>query len=171
MTKWTSFTTTPCKCRGGNRELHLASWGNLALCDLRSSLERTICNLALLTSPNDQVMRGFRRIQARLTGHNLLLCNMNAKVISRLLHLVNNVPPGCASPQAAIHLRVVVDVVQARLVGPGVRDGIVAHDHARRLDETGFNGVVQAKVADDPAEEGFIALFLPDGVKGVAEKS
>ena len=55
--------------------------------------------------------------------------------------------------QVVPYLRVVVDVVEAGAVGPRVGRRIVAHHHARRLDQTGLDGVVQSEVAHDPVEQ------------------
>jgi len=62
--------------------------------------------------------------------------------------------------QVVLDVRVTVDVVQAALVGFGVRHGIVADHHARRFHQAGLDGVVQAKVAHNPAEQRFLAGLL-----------
>jgi len=49
--------------------------------------------------------------------------------------------------------------------------GVIANDYARRFDQAGFNGVVEAEVADDPAKRVSSPLRLPVGAKGVAVRS
>ena len=66
-----------------------------------------------------------------------------------------------ASVQVVLDLGVVVDVVEARPVGLGVRARVVANHHAWRLDEPSLDGVVQAEVAHDPAEQRFLGTPLP----------
>ena len=55
--------------------------------------------------------------------------------------------------QVVLDLRVAVDVVEAGFPGAGIGQGVVPDDHPRRLDEAGLDGVVQAEVAHDPAEQ------------------
>ncbi|MBT9175219.1 MAG: hypothetical protein DDT22_00893 [candidate division WS2 bacterium] len=62
--------------------------------------------------------------------------------------------------QVVFYVRVVVDVVEARFVGLDGGHDVVAHHHARGLDQPRFDGVVQPKVADDPAEERLLAALL-----------
>ena len=64
--------------------------------------------------------------------------------------------------EVVLDLGVVIDVVEARFVVLATF-GIVADDHARRLDQAGLDGVVQAEVADDPAEQRFLAALLAGG--------
>ena len=40
-----------------------------------------------------------------------------------------------AAVEVVLHFRVIVDVVQARFVGSGVGQGVVAHHYARSLDQ------------------------------------
>lgn len=76
-----------------------------------------------------------------------------------------------AAIQVVFYFRVVVDVVEPRAVGFGVRQDVVADDDARRLDQARFNGIIQPEVADDPAEQSLLAAPAAAGCKGVAEKS
>ena len=62
--------------------------------------------------------------------------------------------------QVILYLRVVIDVVQTRLIGLGVRHGIVADHNARSFHQAGLNSVVQPKIADDPAEQPLLGAFL-----------
>ena len=57
--------------------------------------------------------------------------------------------------EVVLHLRVVVEVVEAGPVALGVRRGVVAHHHARRLDQARLDGVVESEVAHDPVEQRF----------------
>src|SRR3546814_6288514 len=53
------------------------------------------------------------------------------------------------------NLRLPVEVVQLRAQFR-VRQRAVTHHHARRLDQSAFDGVVEAEVRHDPAEQAFI---------------
>ncbi len=65
--------------------------------------------------------------------------------------------------QVVGHFRVAVEVVEARAVGAGVGQGVIADDHPRRLDQPRLDGVGQAEVADDPAEQRFLGAALAAG--------
>ena len=72
--------------------------------------------------------------------------------------------------QVVFDLRVVIDVVQARLIGLGVRHRVVADHNARGFHQAGLNGVVQTKIADDPAEQPFLGAFLAGWREGRSGK-
>ncbi len=58
-----------------------------------------------------------------------------------------------------------IDVVEAGFeVFPEF--GIVANDNARSFDQSGFDGVIQAEIADDPLEQCFLAAALAGGSEG-----
>ena len=53
-----------------------------------------------------------------------------------------------------------IDMIQLRFEGIRVRHTVITDNHTRGLDQTGFNAIVQAEVADNPAEQCFfIVLF------------
>ena len=55
--------------------------------------------------------------------------------------------PGLAV-QVVLDVRVVIDVIEPRFVGPGVRHGVIAHHDARRLHQPALDGVVEPEVAE-----------------------
>ena len=59
-----------------------------------------------------------------------------------------------------LDLRVVVDVVEPRFVVFASGIAVVAHDDARRFHQPRLDRVVQPEVADDPAEQRFLAALL-----------
>ena len=63
--------------------------------------------------------------------------------------------------QVILHITVVVDVVEARTVRLRVGNRIVSDYHARRLDQAGLDGVVQAEIADDPSKQILLRALPP----------
>ena len=63
------------------------------------------------------------------------------------------------------HARVRVDVVKAGFeILP--KPCVIADNNTGSLDEAGFDGVVEAEVADDPLEQSFLAASLARGSEG-----
>ena len=46
----------------------------------------------------------------------------------------------------------------------------ITHHNTRGLDKTGFNAIVQAKITDNPPEQGFLVISLSGGCKGSGRK-
>ena len=61
---------------------------------------------------------------------------------------------------------VCIDVIQLGPKALCIRRSIIPHDNTGRLDQAGLNAVIQAKVTDDPSEQGFLIVSLTGGGKG-----
>jgi len=59
-----------------------------------------------------------------------------------------------------------IDVIELGSVGLGIGNSIISYDHPGGLHQAGFYGIAQAKVADDPGKEGFLAGRLAGRSKG-----
>ncbi len=61
----------------------------------------------------------------------------------------------CVSVQIVFDIRVIVDMVEARFVGPGIWNSVIPDHYARGLDEAGLNSIIQSEVTHDPPEKRF----------------
>ncbi len=66
----------------------------------------------------------------------------------------------CLSVEVVFDIRIIVDVIKSGFV-VFVISAIVTNNYTRRLDESGFDGIVESEIADDPSEQCLFRCRLP----------